>query len=32
MKAYDIPQIVTFNVSDFTRFSGIEAVHPDQVI
>ena len=23
MKTYDIPQIVTFNVSDFTRFSGI---------
>lgn len=32
MKTYDIPQIVTFNVSDFTRFSGIEALHPDKVI
>jgi predicted nucleic acid-binding protein len=32
MKAYNISQIVTFNVGDFARFSGIEAVHPDKVV
>ena len=31
MKTYGIPRILTFNVADFTRFSGIEAVHPDKV-
>lgn len=30
MKAYGIAQIVTFNVSDFTRFPEIEAIHPDK--
>ena len=28
MKAYNIPQIVTFNVGDFARFSDIEVIHP----
>jgi predicted nucleic acid-binding protein len=31
MKSYGIPKILTFNVADFTRFSGIEAVHPDKI-
>ncbi len=31
MKAYDIRQIVTFNTSDFTRYAGIEAIHPDKI-
>jgi predicted nucleic acid-binding protein len=31
MKTYGIAQIVTFNVSDFTRFTEIEAVHPDSI-
>ena len=31
MKTYGIAQIVTFNVSDFTRFAEIEAVHPDSI-
>jgi predicted nucleic acid-binding protein len=31
MKAYNISRIVTFNVGDFVRFSGIEAVHPDKI-
>lgn len=31
MKAHDIRQIVTFNVSDFTRFAGIEPIHPDKI-
>jgi predicted nucleic acid-binding protein len=31
MKTYGIAQIVTFNVSDFARFSEIEAVHPDSI-
>jgi predicted nucleic acid-binding protein len=31
MKTYGILRILTFNVSDFTRFSGIEAVHPDKI-
>jgi predicted nucleic acid-binding protein len=31
MKAYAIRQIVTFNTSDFTRYAGIEAIHPDNV-
>jgi predicted nucleic acid-binding protein len=32
MMAYNISQIVTFNVGDFARFSGIEAVHPDKIV
>jgi len=32
MKACNIPRIVTFNVGDFARFSGIEAVHPDKIV
>ena len=31
MKIHGISQIVTFNVSDFARFSEIEAVHPDKI-
>jgi predicted nucleic acid-binding protein len=31
MMANRIPQIVTFNTSDFTRYSGIEAVHPENL-
>lgn len=31
MKVYGIPRILTFNVDDFARFSGIEAVHPDKI-
>jgi predicted nucleic acid-binding protein len=31
MTTYGVSQIVTFNVKDFTRFSGIEMVHPDDV-
>jgi predicted nucleic acid-binding protein len=31
MKTYGIARIVTFNVTDFTRFSEIEAVHPDSI-
>lgn len=31
MKAYDIRQIVTFNTSDFVRYAGIEAIHPDKI-
>lgn len=32
MKSYGVPRIVTFNVADFTRYPGIEAVHPEKVI
>jgi predicted nucleic acid-binding protein len=32
MEAHKIPRIVTFNVGDFARFSGIEAVHPDNIV
>lgn len=32
MKDYGIPRIVTFNVSDFSRFPEIEAVHPDKIV
>jgi predicted nucleic acid-binding protein len=31
MKAAGIARIVTFNVKDFSRFAGIEAVHPDEI-
>lgn len=31
MKTYGVARIVTFNVTDFTRLSGIEAVHPDKI-
>ncbi|HEV2201332.1 MAG TPA: type II toxin-antitoxin system VapC family toxin [Bryobacteraceae bacterium] len=31
MKAYAIRQIVTFNTSDFARYAGIEAIHPDKI-
>jgi predicted nucleic acid-binding protein len=30
MKAYDILGIVTFKISDFTRY-GIEVIHPDKI-
>jgi predicted nucleic acid-binding protein len=32
MKTNNISRIVTFNVGDFARFSGIEAVHPDKIV
>jgi len=31
MTATGIARIVTFNVRDFSRFAGIEAVHPEQI-
>jgi predicted nucleic acid-binding protein len=31
MKANNISHIITFNVADFTRYGGIEAVHPAAV-
>ncbi len=31
MGTSDIQRIVTFNVSDFSRFSGIEVIHPKDV-
>lgn len=31
MKTYVIPQILTFNVADFARFSDVEAVHPEKI-
>jgi len=31
MKAHDIRRIVTFNTSDFTRYDGIEPIHPDKI-
>jgi predicted nucleic acid-binding protein len=32
MKINGITRIVTFNVHDFKRFAGIEAIHPDNVV
>ena len=32
MKTHGLTKIVTFNVRDFTRFTGIEAIHPDQIV
>jgi predicted nucleic acid-binding protein len=32
MKVNGITRIVTFNVQDFKRFAGIEAIHPDSVV
>lgn len=31
MQAAGIARILTFNVQDFSRYEGIEAVHPDQI-
>jgi predicted nucleic acid-binding protein len=31
MLAYDIPNLLTYNVSDFKRFSEITAVHPENI-
>ncbi len=31
MKTHEIPLILTFNIADFARFSGVEALHPDLV-
>src|SRR5262245_49623779 len=31
MKAHGVARIITFNVSDFARYSGIEAIHPDAI-
>ncbi len=31
MKTHAVERIITFNVSDFARFSGIEAIHPDTI-
>ncbi len=30
MKANEVTQILTFNTSDFTRYPGIEAIHPNE--
>lgn len=30
MKANEVTQILTFNTSDFTRYPGIEAIHPGE--
>jgi hypothetical protein len=32
MGTTDIHRILTFNVSDFKRYSGIEPLHPDDVV
>ena len=32
MKAHGIRQIVTFNTSDFTRYAGIDVIHPDKIL
>jgi predicted nucleic acid-binding protein len=32
MQTYGIAQILTFNVADFVRFSGIEAIHPGKIV
>jgi len=32
MKTYGIARIVTFNASDFARFSEIEAIHPASIV
>ena len=32
MKLNGISTILTFNVQDFTRFDGIEAMHPETVV
>ncbi|MBS1820672.1 MAG: PIN domain-containing protein [Acidobacteria bacterium] len=32
MLAHNVPSILTFNASDFARFSSIEAVHPATLI
>jgi predicted nucleic acid-binding protein len=31
MKTHDIARIITFNVGDFSRFAGIEAIHPQDI-
>lgn len=31
MKSYGITRIVTFNIADFSRYTDIEAMHPDTV-
>jgi predicted nucleic acid-binding protein len=31
MKVHGIRQIVTFNVGDFTRYAGIDVIHPDKI-
>ncbi len=31
MKVRGIPKLLTFNVDDFARYAGIEAVHPEKV-
>lgn len=31
MKANGVAQVLTFNVTDFARFAGIEALHPDRI-
>ncbi len=32
MKTAGIRQIVTFNIGDFKRYEGIEAIHPDAIL
>lgn len=31
MQAWNIRQILTFNVADFARFGNVQALHPDQI-
>lgn len=31
MKTHAVERIITFNIADFARFSGIEAIHPDTI-
>ena len=31
MRAHGVSRIMTFNVADFKRFAGIEAIHPQDV-
>lgn len=32
MRVYGVTKILTFNVKDFVRFTGIEAVHPGEIV
>lgn len=31
MRAHEIAQIMTFNIADFTRYAGIEPIHPGEI-
>lgn len=32
MRVYGVTKMLTFNVKDFARFTGIEAVHPGEIV